>query len=544
MLETGQPLHAFDLGKLKAKNLVVKAAGPIKTLTTLDGTERILSPGDLLICDGDTPVALAGIMGGIHSEVSLSTRALLLESANFAPLSVRRTAKRLGLHSEASHRFERGVDPQGTVPALDRAAYWLGEIAAAKISQGVMDRFPGRPKAPAIVLRERRVAKLLGLRMSKKQMIPVLRSLGMRIEPRKNGYLKVTPPTRRPDITREVDLVEELARLHGYDRIPTTLPCLRPSAEASQLRLSWERRLRCVLAGAGLSEMINLPFTDETLNRSFIGLWEGAVSTVSVLNPLAKESAAMRHSLLPGLLENLRLNLAHKAESFCAYHLGKVFRRVAAGRIEERECVSGLLYGPRPRQGLRVGAPSPIGFLECKGVVQEILDLFRLGGSVSWANAATEILHPGRSAVLHSEEVKLGYMGQLHPDWCDRLAVPAVFLFELDFEKFLDYAPRRTMTQALPRFPAVERDVAIVVDRDFAAQQVVTWFHNLGESLIEHVEVFDQYLGTPIPEGKKSLAYKVSYRADDRTLTDGEINELHQTLVNRLERTFGAELRS
>ncbi len=544
MLETGQPLHAFDLDKLEAKKIVVKTAGAIGKFTTLDGVERELSAEDLLICDGDNPVALAGVMGGMNSEVSESTRSLLLESANFAPMSIRRTAKRLGLHSEASHRFERGVDPLGTVDALNRAAYWLEQIAGAKVSPAVIDRFPGKPKVPAIALREERVEKLLGLRLNQKQITFVLGSLGMKVEARRNGSLKVIPPTRRPDLAREADLIEELARLHGYDRIPTTLPALRPPLEASSFRVGWERRLRCVLAGSGLSEVINLPFTEETLNRSFTGLWEGAVSAVTLLNPLVKEAGSMRLSLLPGLLENLRFNLAHKAESFWAYHLGKVFRRAATGQIEERQCISGLLYGPRPRCGLRLGERPPVDFLQCKGVVEEILDLFRLRDAVAWCGAAMEVLHPGQSAILSYESGKLGYMGRLHPDWCDRLAVPAVFLFELDFEKCLDYAPRRTMTQALPRFPAVERDVAIVVDRDFAAQQVITWFRHLGESLIERVEVFDQYLGAPIPEGKKSLAYKVSYRAGDRTLTDSEINELHQRLVTRLEKTFGAELRS
>jgi len=545
MLETGQPLHAFDLDRLVAKKIIVKPAGPIKAFTTLDGVERMLTAGDLLICDGDTPVALAGVMGGMNSEVTPSTRSLLLESANFAPTAIRRTAKRLALHSEASHRFERGVDPLGTIPALNRAVYLLGEIAGAKPLNGVLDRFPAKPKTPTILLREARIEKLLGVRLYQKRVVPLLRSLGMKTEPQgKSGNVKVVVPTSRPDITREADLIEELARLHGYDRIPTTLPALRPCGETNNFSLGWERKIRCLLAGEGLAEVINLPFTTQSLNRSFSGLWDGAPSTVTLLNPLAKESAEMRRSLLPGLLDDLRLNLAHKAGSFCAYHLGKSFGLTKDGEIEERQCLAALLYGPRRRCGLRLGDESPIGFLECKGVVEAILDLFRVRVSVTWSSAASESLHPGRSAILRHGETKLGYLGQLHPDLCDRLAVPAVFLFELDFEKLLEYAPRQIKTYALPRFPAVERDVAIVVDRDFAAQQIVSWIHNLGEALIERVEVFDQYLGAPIPEGKKSLAYKVSYRAEDRTLTDGEINELHQSLVDRLGKTFGAERRS
>jgi phenylalanyl-tRNA synthetase beta chain len=545
MLETGQPLHAFDLDRLTAQKIVVRTAGDVRKFITLDGVQRELTAEDLLICDGDTPVALAGVMGGMDSEVNDSTRSLLLESANFAPLSIRRTAKRLALHSEASHRFERGVDPEGTIAALDRAVYLLEEHAGAKAMAGVADRFPGKVKAPTILLREEGIKNLLGLQMDRKRVEKLLRSLGMETKSQgKTPSLKVVPPTSRPDITREADLIEELARLHGYDRIPTTLPLLRSSGGKNDLRLGWERKLRCLLAGQGLAEVINLPFTTESFNRSFTGLGESAPAAVALLNPLAKGASEMRQSLAPGLIENLRLNLAYKAQSFWAYHLGKVFRLSEDGESTERQCVAGLLYGPRPRKGLRLADDSPLEFLECKGLIEAILDLFRLREAVSWSAPAPGALHPGRSARLRRGETDLGYLGQLHPDVCDQLAVPPVFLFELDFEKLLEYAPRRITTSALPRFPAVERDVAIVIDRDFAAQQIVSWIQNLGEDLIEHVEVFDQYVGASIPEGKKSLAYKISYRADDRTLTDSEINELHQSLVDRLGKTFGAERRS
>ena len=545
MLETGQPLHAFDLDRLLAKKIVVKAAGTVKRFTTLDGVERELIPEDLLICDGDTPVALAGIMGGMDSEVGDSTRSLLLESANFSPSSIRRTAKRLALHSEASHRFERGVDREGTVAALNRAVFLLEEHAGAKAMAGAADRYPGKTKAATILLPDERIKNLLGLEITGKQVEKLLGSLGMKTARQARGRrLKVVPPTSRPDITRAADVIEELARLHGYDRIPTTLPLVRSSGGKTDLRLGWERKLRCLLAGEGLAEVINLPFTTDTLNRTFTGLWGSAPRAVAVVNPLAKENAEMRHSLVPGLLDNLRVNLAHRANSCYVFHLGKVFALAEGGESAERQCVAGLLDGPRPHLGLRRSEESPPGFLECKGLVEAILDLFRVRESVSWSAAETAVLHPGRSASLRYGETRLGYLGQLHPDVCDQLAVPPVLLFELDFEKLLEYAPRRITTSALPRFPAVERDVAIVVDRDFAAQQIVSWLQNLDEGLIEHVEVFDQYLGAPIPEGKKSLAYKISYRAEDRTLTDSEINELHQSLVDQLGKTFGAERRS
>jgi phenylalanyl-tRNA synthetase beta chain len=545
MLETGQPLHAFDLDRLEAKKIIVRAAGDNKKFTTLDGVERDLFGGDVLICDGDTPVALAGVMGGMDSEVRETTRSMLLESANFAPAAIRRTAKRLALHSEASHRFERGVDPEGTIAALNRAVHLLGEIAGGQPLAGAADLYARKEKAPVIVLREERIAKLLGLKIDLKRAEKLLKPIGMKTQTQgKSRSLKVVPPTTRPDISREADLIEELARLHGYNNIPTTLPLVRLSGGKIDYRLSWERKARAFFAGEGLSEVINLPFTTTSLNASFVGLWQGPPAPVPVLNPLAKDNAEMRHSLLPGLIENLRLNMAQQARSFTAYHFGKVFRLTPHGASEEKQSLAGLLYGPRARRGLRLGAETPQGFLECKGLVEGLLDLLYLRELVGWSTDATGVLHPGRSAVLRCNDEKIGYLGQLHPDLCDPLELPPVLLFELDFEILLEYAPRQITVHALPRFPAVERDVAIVVDRDFAAQQIIDYFKNLGNALIEHVEVFDEYSGVPIPEGKKSLAFKVSYRAEDRTLTDSEINELHQALVLGVRATFGAERRS
>jgi phenylalanyl-tRNA synthetase beta chain len=544
MLETGQPLHAFDFDQLASKQIIVRPARETKTFTTLDGVERTLAHEDLLICDDQVAVALAGVMGGMNSEVAESTRSILLESANFAPTSIRRTAKRLGLHSEASHRFERGVDPQGTVAALNRAVYLLGQFAGGRAMDGVADLYPRKISVPTILLRQQRIENLLGLAIDLKDAEKLLGALGMKTQRRAtSGILQVTPPSSRPDISREADVIEELARLYGYDRMPTTLPSLKSSGGMNDRTLNWERKLRNFLAGEGLAEVINLPFTNESMNRRFPGLWE-VPTAVPVLNPLAKDNAEMRHSLLPGLIENLKLNLAHKAGQFAAYHLGKTFQLSDLGEPAERLCAAALLHGPRARHGLRQGESIPIGFLECKGLVEALLELFHLRESVSWSAADVPVLHPGRSALVFVNQQRLGYLGELHPDACERLEVPSCCIFELDFEKLLEYAPRRITTHALPRFPAVERDVAIVVERDFAAQQVIDWIENLGEGLIEHVDIFDQYLGAPIPEGKKSLAYKVSYRAEDRTLTDSEINALHQRLVEGLGKTFGAERRS
>jgi len=264
MLETGQPLHAFDLDLLPGRRIVVRPAGKAMKFTTLDGAQRELVAEDLLICAGDDPVALAGVMGGMDSEVRESTKSILLESANFDGTAIRRTAKRLGLHSEASHRFERGVDADGTLAALDRAAAMLAELAGATPVPGVVDCYPRRSKPFAIALREERIAKLLGVAIDGKRAEKLLQSLGVKTERRAGKIIKCLPPSSRSDLTREVDLIEELARLHGYDKVPSTLPRLRPSDGAKDERLSRERKVRAFLAGEGLVEVINLPYERKT----------------------------------------------------------------------------------------------------------------------------------------------------------------------------------------------------------------------------------------------------------------------------------------
>jgi len=545
MLETGQPLHAFDLDRLPTRRIIVRPAKQTGKFTTLDGTEHELVAEDLLICDGDIPVALAGVMGGMDTEVRASTRSLLIESANFDPITIRRTAKRLALHSEASYRFERGVDPEGTVAALNRAVYLLAELTGGRPVKDLADRYPRGKKTRALLLREERIEKLLGVRIDGKEAEKILQVLGVKTRrSAKGGRIEVVPPTSRPDLTREADLIEELARVHGYQRIPSTLPLLRSSGGKQDTRLGWERRVRSFLAGEGLMEAINLPFTTENLNGAFRGLWDGSPTPVTVLNPLASESAEMRLSLIPGLIENLELNLAQKAASFWAYHLGKVFRLAADGESVERQYLSGILYGSRARRGMHDPDQPALGFLDCKGLVEGILDLLRLVERVTWLSDAPEVLHPGRATFFQCDGQRLGYLGQMHPDLCDERGLPPVLVFELDFEGLLEYAPRQIIAHSLPRFPSVERDFAVVVDRDFPSQQIVSWIKNLGEALIEHVQVFDQYLGSSIPEGKKSLAYKVLYRASNRTLTDSEINTFHQNLVEQIGKLFGAELRS
>lgn len=545
MLETGQPLHAFDLDRLSAKRIIVRQAGAVKKFVTLDGAERELAPEDLLICDGDVPVALAGIMGGRDSEVRSESRSVLLESAHFDPLTVRRTAKRLGLHSEASHRFERGVDPEGTLYALDRAVFLLKEIASGVPLKGVLDRFTLRTKTKAILLRKQRVRRLLGVELSSGEVERILKSLGVKIHRRSKGGLKVLPPSYRRDLAREADIIEEIARLHGYDKIPSTLPLVRSRGGNIDSRLRWERRIRSFLAGEGLTEMIHLPFASAQMNRGFPGLWQDQRSPVSILNPLIQENAEMRLSLLPGLVENLKAHISQKLKGFYGFDLGKVFSLNREGSPEEKECLAAILSGKRERKGLRAKEEPSLSFLDIKGLVEEILELVGVGERAAWTKRrAPSFLHPGKASSLEIDDSWIGYLGELHPELCEALNLPSFLIFELDFEKLVQYAPRQLTFCPLPRFPSVERDLAVVLDDEFPAQRIVSWIkEQFKNPLVEDVQVFDQYKGSPVPEGKKSLAYTVSYRAKDRTLTDAEVKDLHRELVSRIGEVFGAQLR-
>jgi phenylalanyl-tRNA synthetase beta chain len=527
------------MDRLTSGRIVVRQAGEIRKFVTLDGVERELAPEDLLICDGETPIALAGVMGGMDSEVRAETSRVFLESAHFDPATVRRTAKRLGLRSEASHRFERGVDEEGTIFALDRAVFLLNQNAQGAPLRGVIDRYPRRAIRRPIVLRAEAAKKVLGVEIKPAEIEKTMRAVGGKVRGRPKGAVKIVPPSYRRDLSREADLIEELARLRGFGNIPSTLPLVRARGRLD-LYLRWERRVRSLLTGEGLTEVKNLSFSSAEMNRRFFGLGKSEKKPVPVLNPLDRESSEMRLSLIPGLVRNLRAHIDQKFRSLHAFELGKAFSLEPAA---EAQHLAGLLYGRRERQGLRA-TENPLAFLDIKGLVEGILELNGLDRTVAWiSEGVPPFLHPGQAAWVKAAGKPLGYLGTVHPDLCEEIDLPPFFIFELDFEKWVQYAPRQLTVRSIPKFPAVERDLAVVVDESFPAQEIVNWVHGLRNSIIEAMRVFDEYRGPPIPEGKKNLAYTISYRAEDRTLTDTEVSDLHQDLVSRIGQVFGAQLR-
>jgi len=540
MMERGQPLHAFDFARLPRPEIVVRRAGTPTSFTALDGATRQLVAEDLLITTGADAVAVAGIMGGKASEVSDSTSMVLLESAWFEPSLVRRTARRLGLHSESSYRFERGVDIDGVPAALNRAAGLLQELAGGEVAAGMIDVYPEVRQKLTIPVRLKRVVDVLGVPVGRADVIAAARALGAAVSPGGLGTITVQPPLHRFDLSREIDMIEEVARLRGYHRITPSLPTLQLDAARLPERMQWVRRLQRTLAARGLTEFVCVTFSTERQNQCFQGVNVDGTD-VRLLNPMVREESWLRRSLLPGLLDALRLNRSHGLSGVAAFAVGKVFWKTPTPREAWR--IGGLLGGELPERGL--GLPRRATFSDAKGLIELICDEMHVGARLRWRRLTdSPAFHPGRSATLSCDGEHVGVLGVVHPEIEHEFqATDDDWLFELDLEKLLTYVPRRLLYQELPRFPGVVRDLAIVSDVDFASEQVTEFIRTWGDALVEGAELFDEYAGAPIPAGKKSLAYTIRYRAADRTLTDEEVNRVHAALTAALTEALAVEPR-
>jgi len=546
MLELGQPLHAFDLMKMSSGKIIVRRAGEDREFVTLDDQKRELRPDDLLICDPEKPLAIAGIMGGQNSEVNDATATILLESAYFEPMTVARTARRLGLRSEASYRFERGIDRMGQVAALFRVAEILRQTANAREDGAVVD-CAVRPATPReITLDPKKLASLLGVEIPPPELRRRLVSLGATVKKSASGknLLSVVPPPYRSDLSEAADLAEEVARLTGLEDVPAALPSRQFAYAPPNRDREFLRGTREIMLGAGFSELDTLAFATIADNGKFAGIAAG--EPIRVHNPIVEELRQMRRSLVPSQLEALRFNLNRQAADFHAFEIAKVYSR-EDGAVAERYALAALSYGDYVQGEL--GKPAiRASFFTMKGVLEALLGALGLSSRISYQppkEGALSFLHPGASAQLALDGDIFGYLGELHPrEAMERdLSEPCV-LCELDLEKLRAYGftPRSTI-EAPPRFPAVRRDLALVLDRSFPAAKAVATIRELGSELLEEVTVFDVYEGQSVPSGKKSVALALRYRAKDRTLTDDEVNRLHAALVEAARTRLGAELR-
>ncbi|HLJ97537.1 MAG TPA: phenylalanine--tRNA ligase subunit beta [Gemmataceae bacterium] len=551
MLEWGQPLHAFDYDLLVKRNhgkpptITVRSARKGEVLTTLDGAERGLGPDNLVIADNTGPIALAGVMGGADTEVRADTRRILLESANFDFRSIRRTMKAFNLPSEASMRFSRGIHPETVRPAGERAAELMRVHAGGTVCSGIVDHYPSPIPPQVIFLEMSEVRRILGMDFPITEATRILRALEFQIEPAGADKLRVTTPPHRLDIQAgSADLIEDLVRIHGYDRLPATLLADRLPEQHTNWPLVLEEKTRDLLVNFGLQEIITYSLTEPAREAP---LQLPAEDYVRLVNPISSERVVMRHSILAGVLQVAAANLRH-TQDLRLFEIGAVYLP-QPGQPLPRE--------PRRLALVLTGRRQPDFWAEPPGAEAPLLDFFDLKGTVEalvaglhlpevdYRPAATAYLHPGKAAELLVGGQAVGTFGVLHPKVGDayELGGRPVLAAEFDLEKILAAVPERYSYTPVPRFPAALRDIAVIVEEPVTAERVLAEIRAAGAPLLREGRLFDLYRGESIPAGTKSLAYALSYQADDRTLTDKEVDKAHKKIEDRLKHVLKARIR-
>ena len=533
MLEIGQPLHPFDLALLKGPGIVVRRAVAGETLVTLDGVERAFTEDDLLICDAERPVGVAGVMGGELAEVSEQTSDLLLEAAWFERGGVQRTRRRIGLSTEASIRFERGVDPEAAPTGADRACRLMSEWCGARVLRGVVE-VGGPPPRRRIELRAPRASALIGYAVKNVDAVEVFERLGIGTETVDEDTILVEIPGYRVDLEREVDLIEEVVRVQGYERVGSTLP---PIARPGGLPAAYgfRTRVRDALRRAGLREVRQIPFVSEADLRMV-----GDDDAIRVTNPLQADDGWLRTRLIPGMLKVVRHNAYRHVRSVAVFEVDTVFR-MRDGRPDERPKAAFALNGNADPGWARDDRPFDV--FDAKGVVEAVMA--ELGISWTLGDPVGRPFHPGRSGAIMVGEQRLGVLGEIHPRVADRLGLTGrVAVAELEVEALMRLARPVSGVEDVPRFPPVRRDLAFTVDASIPAGRVRSALEDAAGEIVGSVLLFDVFEGPPLPEGTKSLAYSVDFRVPDRTLTDEEVDGAVDAIVQRLSRDVGARLRS
>ena len=545
MMEYGQPLHAFDFELLEEGRIVVRRARQGEEFVTLDGVKRALDEEMLMICDGVKPVAIAGIMGGLNSEIKENTKRVLLESAYFNPAGNRRTSKKLGLETEAAYRFGRGIDYGGCLAAANRAIQLIQELASGRVVEGVVDVYPLPIQPNPIRLSVRKIHQILGKEVSGEQVKRYLGDLELEVREQDKDVLIVAPPPFRGDLEREIDLIEEVARLDGYEGIPVTIPKGPPSSEERSKEFLIERKVIDTLIYHGYHEVVTYSFTSPT-SSDILGLPtdDPRRHHLRILNPLTEDFSVMRTSLLPGLMETVRYNVSRKNSNLKLFELKKVFLPQGGEKLpEEVKYLVGLAMG-FDRDPHWAFSPRPVDFYDIKGCVEDLLDTLQI--KEAKFNKAEDVpyLHPGKTSRIALNHETLGVLGEIHPQVLSQYEIQGkAYLFEMDFSKMMKWAEEGRRFQPLPKFPAVYRDLSVVVDHALEAERVVEAIRAFRQSFIEEVTLFDIYQGSPIPEGKKGISYRIRYQANDRTLTDEEVNQYHEKVLSRLKEVFQLDLR-
>ncbi|OZT12184.1 phenylalanine--tRNA ligase subunit beta [Priestia aryabhattai] len=540
LLEYGQPLHAFDYDRLGSKEVVVRRAKEGEEIVTLDDQKRVLKGNQLVITNGKDPIALAGVMGGANSEVQDDTVNVLIESAYFRGLSVRQTSKEHGLRSEASARFEKGIDPSRTRVAADRAAELMAAYAGGEIISGTVE-FDEMTIEPAVVsVALERINHVLGTELEMDEVQEIMNRLQFESKVEEDTII-VTVPTRRGDITIEEDIVEEVARMYGYDHLPTTLPVtVATPGRLSDYQLK-RRKVRRFLEGAGLAQTTTYSLTSADKATQFA---LNTALTVRLAMPMSEDRSVLRQSLVPHLLEAVKHNNARQTDSIALYETGSVFLGTEEGKLPtEEERVAGAITGLWHSHSWQ-GEKKAADFYVVKGVVEGLLSTLGLDNQVGYQPTHQEGMHPGRTAavVLNGQEV--GYVGQLHPVIQKQYGLRETYVFELNLKAIFAAKIEEVRYSAIPRFPSITRDIALVVDTEVLAGELQTAIYEAGGKLLKEVAVFDLYDGERMEEGKKSVAFSLRYLDPERTLTDEEVSAAHANVLKVVEEQFKASLRS
>ncbi len=550
LMELGHPLHAFDLDKLSGKTIRVNPAGKTLRFKTLDNTERTIPEEGLLIRDAERPVAIAGIMGGLETEVSEKTTNILLESAYFEPASIRRTSRLLGLKTESSYRFERGTDIEGLSVALDRAAYLIKKLCGGVVSKKI-DLYPVKPEKEKIRLRYNRITRILGIDVPQQDVLNILDLLGFSINSTSESEIMLTVPSYRIDIQDETDLIEEIGRHYGYEKIPEQIPLapVGPLSPDSLVKRTEQKsginKTKELVRTSGFNEAINFSFMNprmlDTLN---ISETDERRKTVTLINPLRKENPSMRTFLLPSLVENLIHNMNQGIRDIKLFEVSRVF--INEGKTQPHEKpVLGAIY--LYRHGQKLWEDNVEVYYILKGIIEKIFQA-NLISPYTFSPTTEPFLHPGKSADIHAVDVRVGYVGCLSPEIKNALDLKhiksEVGVFELDLMSLVEHTGKEITYTALPRFPYVQRDISLLVDSTIASEEILVLIRSFPSELIEDSWIFDLYQGKNIPGGNRSLGFTIQYRAKDRTLTDEEVDRLHQEIITYLIKKTGGQLRS
>jgi phenylalanyl-tRNA synthetase beta chain len=550
MMETGQPLHAFDFDFLTENRIVVRTAAEGEKFITLDDKERTLGAEMLMICDGTKAVGVGGVMGGLNSEIEAATTRVFIEGAYFNPVSIRKTSRKLGLGTDASHRFERGVDPEGTVRAVNRAAKLMVELGGGSLVEGIIDEYPGPQTVKSVDLSVRRTHRLLGIETDAEGIKNLLESIEFKVEkiaPADNDeQLTVVPPTFRVDISRPEDLMEEVARLSGYNNIPTTFPAMPAEGRTSNPYLELRNRIKRLMNGFGFTEAITYSFASEfSGDRLRLKDNDARRAFIHILNPLTEDQTVMRTSLVPGLMEAAVYNIARQVKNLKLFEIGKIFIKSDRQDLPlEPEILAALWTGTRNDVSWH-SREIPCDFYDLKGTAEGLIHALKID-QVRFTKMPAEscdYTRPGYTARILADGSQVGLVGEIHPQVRTNFDLKqTAFIFELELDKIISLIPPASGSRLIPRFPAIYRDITIIVDREIETQTVLEAVDKIGEDLVERLHLFDVFEGDPITAGKKSVSFRVTYRSSTKTLEDDDVNDLHRAITDKLLKAFDATL--